>query len=270
MKIGIVGYGTVGKHLERTFANAGFQIYIYDKYKPEYNHPDARKMVNKADRVFVAVPTPSGKNGCDLSAVEEVVEWLEPPICIKSTIVPGTTNRLVTQTGKWIVFSPEYVGETPYHPYRHGVDPDLVVVGGAREAAEQFISLYKQALGPIPHYFITDAVTAELAKYMENCFFATKIVFVAQFFLLAQQFGADFDEMREIWLADSRVGRSHSAVIDSLGFGGRCLPKDLAAVIKAAEEHQGAPFLEGVQKFNDDLHKKDLPTQSVEVHQPVG
>jgi UDPglucose 6-dehydrogenase len=76
---------------------------------------------------------------------------------------------------------------------------DVVAVGGRRDTAELVVNIYTQVLGPEPVYIITDAVTAELAKYMENCFFATKVAFVAQFLLLAQSFGADFTTMREIW-----------------------------------------------------------------------
>jgi UDPglucose 6-dehydrogenase len=66
---------------------------------------------------------------------------------------------------------------------------------------------------------------------MENTFLATKVAFVGQFYRLAEALGVDFHVLREVWLADSRIGRSHSAVLGSPGFAGVCLPKDLAAII---------------------------------------
>ncbi len=255
MRIGIVGYGTVGKHLCQIFSSESNIIKVFDKFSGDPLARSTCEEINDCDLVFIAVPTPASADGtCDLAAIEEVVQWVRPPICIKSTIVPGTVDRLVARTGKRIVFSPEYVGETAFHKYRYTQEADLVAVGGDRETCELFLNAYRSILGPQPHYFVTDAVTAELAKYMENCFFATKVAFVAQFSLLAKQFGANFTQMREIWVADTRVGRSHSTVVDSLGFGGRCLPKDLSAIICEARSSGADPtFLEAVQTFNDSL-----------------
>lgn len=257
MELGIVGYGTVGKHLERLFSRAGFSVSIYDKYLDKYSSKRAMKCVQSSDLVFIAVPTPESSSGeVDLSSVEEAVSWINPPICIKSTIVPGTTNRLIDMYRKSIIFSPEYVGETPYHKYSDSLAVDLVVFGGSKEASAPFANIYRQALGPIPRYFFTDSVTAELSKYMENCFFATKVTFVAQFHALALSLGADFDQMREIWVADTRVGRSHSIVVNEPGFSGKCLPKDLAAIVALATQYGGAPFLEAVQAYNKSLLAK--------------
>ncbi|MDP9051402.1 MAG: hypothetical protein M3O31_11895 [Acidobacteriota bacterium] len=258
MQLGIVGHGFVGKHLEQMFVSSGQRVIVFDKYDPKLCGRSVQSKINDCDLVFVAVPTPGKEDGaCDTSAVEEVVAWVQPPMCLKSTVVPGTTDRLIRTYNKQLVFSPEYVGETPFHNSKHSFLPDLVALGGDRSVCEAFLKAHQLVLGPQPRYFVTDAVTAELAKYMENCFFATKVSFVAQFYLLAAHFGADFAEMREIWLADSRVGRSHSAVVDQLGFSGRCLPKDLAAIITEAVRSGGdASFLEGVQKFNSELRRK--------------
>lgn len=259
MRIGIVGYGTVGAFLQKLFSNIAADIVIYDKFKEPYNTLANLKEVNNCDLVFIAVPTPMTSIGtCDISAVEDVVSWIEPPACIKSTVIPGTTDMLVKATGKRLVFSPEYVGETPFH--RYNATPqlqDLVAIGGDVNTAKKFLELYKIALGPHPRYFLTDAISAELSKYMENCFFATKVAFVAQFHDLARQFGADFDQVREIWVADTRVGSSHSIIVDKPGFGGACLPKDLSAIIFASEPLGGAPLLEAVMSFNKALHKSN-------------
>jgi len=259
MRVGVVGYGMVGKSLVSLLQRGSIPSVVYDEYKSCPPSNATREEINQCDLVFVSVPTPALDSGeCDLSAVENVVHWISPPICIKSTIVPGTVDRLTTQTGKKIVFGPEYIGETPFHEYRNLDLPDLVVVGGDTATAEQFLRLYRMVLGPTPHYFNTDAVTAELSKYMENCFFATKVAFVAQFYTLATQFGVDFTELREIWVADRRVGRSHSTVVDKPGFGGRCLPKDLSAIINSATQRGEKPaFLIAVQAFNNMLRTSD-------------
>jgi UDPglucose 6-dehydrogenase len=257
MKIGIVGYGYVGRHLEQIFSRNDSPTVVFDKYIGMKNTPPLKREINSCDLVFVAVPTPSLQNGgCDISAVEEVVQWVTPPMCIKSTIPPGTVRRLVEESGKQIAFSPEYVGETPFHASTQSMVPELVAVGGERALCELIVNAYRSVFGPEPRYFVTDSNTAELAKYMENCFFATKVAFVAQFFLLASLFGADFTFMREIWVADTRVGRSHSTVVGDLGFGGKCLPKDLSAIVRESLKAGGrAELLEAVQEFNERLRQ---------------
>ena len=61
------------------------------------------------------------------------------------------------------------------------------------------------------------------------------------------------NELRELWLADERVGRSHTIVMEERGYRGRCLPKDVAAIIHAAKTLGGAPLLEAVDRFNDEV-----------------
>jgi len=260
LRIGIVGHGTVGKSLALSFMRAGMSVAIYDIGQAEYASGQHKQNVNLCDLVFVSVPTPCRQDGsCDTSAVEDAVTWIVPPICIKSTVAPGTIDRLVRNTGKRIVFSPEYIGETPFHRYREKLDLDVIAVGGDEETCELFLDLFRTVYGPEPRYFQTQAVTAELAKYMENCFFATKVAFVGQFYLLAKKSGANFTTLREIWTADTRIGRSHSTVTDGLGFSGKCLPKDISAIIASAEERGvDIQFLKSVLEFNRFLQAMNI------------
>ena len=88
---------------------------------------------------------------------------------------------------------------------------------------------------------------------MENCFLATKVAFVNQFYDISAAFGVDFQELRTLWLADPRVGDSHSSVTDERGFRGRCLPKDVSALAAAMKPHGRAPLLEAVLAYNTEL-----------------
>jgi UDP-glucose 6-dehydrogenase len=91
---------------------------------------------------------------------------------------------------------------------------------------------------------------------MENAFLATKVAFVNQFYDLAQAFGVSFNELREIWLADERIGRSHTIVTEERGYRGRCLPKDMAAIIHEARKYGGAPLLEAIDRYNDEVCRR--------------
>lgn len=259
MKLGIVGFGVVGRALAKvfTYEDRKPDLVIFDKFIKGMNTARRRAEIQKCDLVFVAVPTPEGPDGrCDLSAIEEVISWVEPVMCVKSTVPPGTVERLAVWSGKTLCFSPEYVGETVWHPLKGIESHGFIIVGGERAACKLVIQAYQQFLGPLPRYYITNATTAELCKYMENAFLATKVAFVNQFYDIAEGFGVDYNELREIWLADDRVGRSHTIVTAERGYRGRCLPKDMASIIQASRQFGGAPLLEAVDRFNDDVCRK--------------
>jgi len=198
-----------------------------------------REAVNACRFAFVCVPTPPAADGaCDTSIVEATVAWLAcETIVVRSTVAPGTTDRLARETGKRVVFQPEYgPGETPDHPYADTRDIGWAILGGPRDWTVPVHDLYKRVLNSSVVIQQTDATTAELAKYMENAFLATKVLFCNEFYDLAQALRVDFNELRELWLLDPRMGRSHTWVHpEDRGFGGRCLPKDLDALLRAAE-----------------------------------
>ena len=109
--IGIIGYGYVGKAMA-AFFNKHYYVTSYDPWVVGREYKEAIAGSNVA---LVCVPTPSKNNRCDTSIVEEVIDWCEADlIIIKSTVEPGTTDRLIEKTGKHIVFSPEYCGESSY------------------------------------------------------------------------------------------------------------------------------------------------------------
>src|SRR5690348_4779280 len=99
-KVRVVGYGVVGQRLAKVFrsASGNSDLVIYDKFVKGMNNPRRRTEVQRCDLVFIAVSTPEGFDGaCDLRAIEEVVSWVKPVMCIKSTVPPGTVDRLAGQ-----------------------------------------------------------------------------------------------------------------------------------------------------------------------------
>jgi UDPglucose 6-dehydrogenase len=253
MKIGIVGHGVVGSAMARFFSrHPEPEVAIYDKYQALYNTAEQQSAVNRSDLVFVAVPTPTAADGlsCDTSRVEECLEWISPPVCLRSTVVPGTVDRLAAKTGKAISFSPEYLGEQSNHPWHEEGACGFLIVGGPSDLCELVISAFAGVPDSELKSYATTARMAELCKYMENCFLATKVAFVNQFYDIAQAFDVDFSELRELWLVDPRVGSSHSSITAERGFRGRCLPKDVSALVAAMKATGGAPLLEAVLDYN--------------------
>ncbi len=255
-KVGVVGAGVVGKAMQRL---CGPETVMYDPYVPEYEGNKPR--VNECDVAFVCVPTAMREDGsCDTSIVEEAVAWVKAPlIIIRSTITPGTTDKLVEQTQKRVVFQPEYLGETAAHVFGTMAERDFVVLGGTEEARSAAADFYKHYYNAYVHYYFCDAMTAEVAKYMENAFYAVKVTFVNEFYDIAKAHGVDFNQLREVWLADTRISRDHTFVYPhARGFSGKCLPKDCNAIVKSSRERGYDPqFMAATLKINEDFLKKN-------------
>jgi UDPglucose 6-dehydrogenase len=262
MQLGIVGFGVVGRAMARLFSRESTnQVCVYDKYLPEYSSPGNMDAVDACDLVFVAVPTPTGVDGysADVSAVVESVTWISAPICIRSTIPAGTTDHLVRDTAKQIAFSPAYIGEAMHHPWQEEDSCGYLIIGGDSQIADTVCRAYRSVVPPNFRYAVTDPTTAELCKYMENCFLATKVAFVNQFYDIAVTLGVDFEVLRSLWLMDSRIGDSHTLVTTERGFGGRCLPKDMRAIVSLMRAKGSAPLLEAVLSFNDMIRTEQNP-----------
>lgn len=260
-KVGIVGYGYVGKAVFNFFKDH-YETIFYD---PNLEGSASKEALNACDLAIVSVPTPMGNDGkADLSIIEETIEWLRAPlILIKSTIPPGTTKGLIEKYEKRIAFSPEYIGEGNYavpfwkdYPDPHDMKKhSFMIFGGEPEVTSEAGEYFKRVLGAEARYVYTDSTTAELCKYMENAFLATKVTFCNEFYEIAKALGVHYDELREMWLLDGRVGRSHTAVFkESRGFGGKCLPKDTNALVKRSEEAGYEPkLLKAVLAVNKEI-----------------
>jgi UDPglucose 6-dehydrogenase len=222
-----------------------------------------RARINACKVVFLCVPTPCAPDGaCDTAAVEECVGWISgPQIVLRSTVSPGTTDRLRRETGKPVIFQPEYIGETAAHPLADVSKHPFIILGGPIDEAARVADLYKKYYHSELRFYFTSAVTAEVAKYMENAFYAVKVTFCNEFFDIARACGVDYNELREIWLADPRINRDHTFVYpDNRGFSGKCLPKDVSAILRAAADRGfDPPLLRAVMDINR-RHRADDPT----------
>lgn len=261
----IIGYGYVGKAVGE-FLKQAYDIVIYD---PALGYAD-KEAANAAEFAVVCVPTPMQQGGAvDLSYIEETFSWLATPlIVVKSTIPPGTTATLAEKHGKSICFSPEYIGEGNYPvPYWDGIPHptdmkyhSFHIFGGEKHITTEAVEYWKRAAGPFARFHECDATTAELVKYTENALIATKVTFVNELYDIAETFGTDFNELRELWLLDGRVGRSHTLVYkNNRGFGGKCIPKDTNGIVEAAKKKGYVPeLLSSVLRINDVFVKKSV------------
>ncbi len=256
-KIGVVGVGMVGGAMRRYFESVGVKPRLYDKHQKIGSPAE----INKADIIFVCVPTPyEGRKGFDLSAVEEVFKLIkgEKVLVIKSTVLPGTTERLQKKYPQHkILFNPEFLTElTADQDMRF---PDRQIMGYTRQSyrvAKDVLQLLPLA----PFERIIPATEAEMVKYFGNNWFSVKVVFANQMYDLCRALNIDYDAVKDCAAADKRIGRSHLEIFHKgyRGYGGKCLPKDIRAIIQKSKQlGVDLELLRVVEKLNNQLRQRE-------------
>ena len=247
LKIGIIGLGFVGRVIYDWFA--GNKIYVYDKHCPGYQVDD----INKADIIFICVPTPYTKKGFDDSAIIESLKKIDKGkiVVIKSTILPGSTRKYQKQFHNLkILFNPEFLAErTAKRDFEH---PNRQIIGYTRDSKE-VAGKVMEILPKAPYNLICLAEEAEMAKYMANTFLATKVIFANQMFDICAKSKMNYEIVRWIVGRDPRIGESHLNISTDgyRGYDGKCLPKDTKALIQYAKKQKVTPMLlEVVDKIN--------------------
>ena len=268
MKQLIAGYGFVGEEVSKLFPKAD----VYDPVKIDYTVFDHTYYYDPPtehyDICHCCVPTPMKEDGsCDVSAVEDVIEKIDAEIFIvRSTVPPGTCHRLECEAGKrdfekwfdggkkgrqkdtWVVMQPEYVASSsPYPaPLSDMKTRDFVILGGRPEITKKVRKLYETVYPPTVRICEVDSKTAEIIKYAENAFIATKVTFCNEVHGICQLFKADYDQVREgVFRLDPRMTEWWT-YCEGKGWGGHCLPKDMASLVSFS----GSDFFADVIKHN--------------------
>lgn len=247
MKCLIVGYGNIGQKLYEEY-----EALHPDRYDPFKNILE--KDAGKYDLAFICVDTPMQEDGsCDLSQVKTAIGETDADIIVlRSTVLPGTTDQLIKDTGKDIVFCPEFYGVTQ-HSDMSKFDFSFTILGGNKESCNKVVQALLSVYDARHRFNITDTKTAELVKYMENTFLAAKVSLCIQFWEIAQQIGVNYAELRELLLNDPRINRAHTFVYDEHPYWeSHCFDKDLLALVNYTD----APLVQNVIAYNELCKKK--------------
>ena len=263
MKIGIVGKGFVGSAVQNGFSpNTGCdaEVRVYDK-NPSRSLHTLEETVNESDVVFISVPTPAGIDGkIDLTILNDAINDInevsvnrETIFLIRSTVVPGTTGNFQhIFSNLRLVFNPEFLTERSAN--FDFINQTRFILGGSKDNTTKVADLFRWRFGRSVSILETNYETAELIKYMNNTFFATKVSFMNDMKLLADKSGATWEDAVEGFVRDGRIGHSHLNVPGHdgrYGFGGSCFPKDIQAIINYADElGVEMDVLKGVWKTN--------------------
>lgn len=234
MRIGVIGLGTVGRAIKNAFDNT-HEIFVHDILFDT----KISDVVNNARIAYIAVPTPSitGSGECDTSLVEEVLEQLPDGFMavIKSTIIPGTTERLQETFPRLkIACSPEFLRtENSEEDFQN---QDVLIVGTRHNDLAEAVFEHHIEAGIIDRggCFHVTPTLAELIKYAKNSFYSMKVIYANQFYDYCNAMGEDWSKVKEILTKPQMqpIGDSHLEAIhgSERGFGGNCLPKDTIAL----------------------------------------
>ena len=251
-KIGVVGNGFVGGAVKFGFSpqvGCDAEVRVYDKNPAKSTHT-LEETINESDFIFVSVPTPANEDGSiNIDVLDKALSDINDVsnrdncILIRSTIVPGTTRKLQQKYSQLnLLFNPEFLTERSAN--FDFINQHRFIIGSGDSmssamASEEFSELLKNRFGSCISILECTYETAEMIKYMNNCFFATKVSFLNEMYQIAEKSQVNWKQAIDGFVADGRIGHSHLNVPGpdgKFGFGGSCFPKDVQALKNLAED----------------------------------
>ena len=243
-KVGIIGCGVIGGALKKWLEdNTDHQIFVSDPFKG-YNDD-----LSECDVFFIQIHVPTEADGTqNLDTFREIISKLpDKPIFIRTTILPGTSDKLSKELNHHVYFMPEFLTE------RTSVDDFKVqpIVFTAEPELLQDIFRGKK-------YIQMSSLEAEITKYAHNVFGALKVTYFNALYDYCQKLGADFSRVHEGCLLSGYINEMHSNVPGpdgKLGYGGKCFPKDVDAFTAATKPYPLHQLLKPLKELNDQFRK---------------
>ncbi len=248
MSVVVIGMGVVGRAQSKLFGD----VVTYDIAD---GLPYPGEEIAQCDFAVIAVGTPQGTGGhADISAVRDAVATLPAylPVLIRSTVPPGTTDRLqAAYPSRLVGHAPEFLTERDGGPWPESADVPFLILGGQPRARRFFRPYLERDFSEV--IYECTATEAELVKYTSNLYWATRVTFVNEMAAICAAHGEDWETVRDGWLRDERVNPAYTAMAGfSPGFGGACWPKDLSALIAASTAAGYDPvFLRAIADANE-------------------
>ena len=251
------------------FYEPGLQSILKKSLKKDLKISSSISDVEKCNLIFVTVGTPQKRNGeIDLTMVKNVTNKIgkllsktrhKPIIIIKSTVIPGTTLETILpilqrvsgkKAGKdfGLVTNPEFLRETM--AVHDTLYPHVIVLGSNNDNSLKKVRRFYSNLHHNVPIVLTNYGTAEIIKYANNSFLATKISFINQIASICEEIpDANIDDVAKTIGLDPRIG---NLFLDAgPGYGGSCLPKDVKAIINFSTKAGINPtLLTAVEKTN--------------------
>ncbi len=230
---------------------------------------DPIKAIRETELSFICVGTPSQPNGnLDLRYIRRICEQIGEAlktkttrhvVVIRSTILPGTMRKIVIPTLEdfshkkagidfGICNNPEFLREgTAVRDFRR---PPKTVIGEMESSSgDKLAEIYAKLDAPLIR---TDLETAEMVKYVDNCWHAVKIGFANEIGALCKSIGIDAHQVMAIFCRDEKLNISRAYLQPGFAFGGSCLPNDLRALSYQAKlQDMELPIITSVLPSNE-------------------
>ncbi len=230
---------------------------------------DLTQAVRATDVTFVSVGTPTAADGgCDYSYIEAAARSIGMGIARKRTfhtivmrcsIPPGTTMKIMTPiiervsgkelgNGFGVVFNPEFLREGVAVEDFHA--PPKTVIGATCERSANIVARIYDPVDQSP--IITSIETAEMVKYVDNVWHATKVTFANEVGRLCKPLGVDSHEVMDVFVQDTKLNLSPYYLKPGFAYGGSCLPKEVRAVAHIADGlGLDLPLIQNLGRSND-------------------
>lgn len=228
VKVGIVGFGVVGKNASHLFPEAK----IFDKYG---EHKDD---LSDCDVAFIAVPTDWNGSILEEVEIEDAVKNCPAEVLvIRSATNPGFADRMKEKYGKRIVIQPEYLGESPNHPLTKLGQPEFLILGGEPKDRRKVIEAYASVYNSNIKIRQVSCLEAEVIKLSENRAIFYKVMQIQELYDACEAADIDFYTVRDaVYGDDPRLDLWFSFIYpDKRGAKSKCLPKDIHAWAAWAE-----------------------------------
>jgi len=258
MKLGVIGLGTVGSAVYESFKTIGHDVKYFDiKYSDS-----ALSEVLDAEVLFVCVPTKmnSTDGSCDTSIVQSIIDELNQNhytgvIVIKSTVVPGTTERLIKEYPQLIIVcSPEFLrAKTALSDFLY--NQDVLVIGTNDTNTYDFIKTLHDRI--CTNVRMVNPTEAEVIKYFNNGHHAVHVVFANMMYDTCNVLGCSYENVYDTIGQRDCINTSYLNCNENLReFGGECLPKDISAWNKLIRDFNlDYSFIQSVINDNDRISK---------------
>jgi UDPglucose 6-dehydrogenase len=248
LDIVIVGKGVVGQATAKILKGSVFHDPAKGSVVPNFE---------KYHYAVVCVPTPGDSNGLNHSAVEESIKELKEKnfkgvLVIRSTCSPEFLSNIDYPK---LVYWPEFLRERTAE--LDALNPHIVVLGGLSYLTEEWTGVLEKFKHSCIKWFATDLTSAAVAKLGLNSALAAKVAMFNTIYQVCEDEGADWKVVRAAIAADWRIGIGQTDVPGpdgSLGFGGKCLPKDVDALAKLAKNNL---YIESITRYNNTLRKEN-------------
>jgi len=230
---------------------------------------DLKEAIDNSDITIISVGTPSKPNGdIDLKYIKEAAKAIGEKlkekdafhiVSMRSTVLPGTGRNVVIPiieeiSGKKAGVDFGYVSNPEF--LREGTaiwdfyNPPKTVVGATDEKSyKTFRELYSFLNAP---YFEVEIEVAEMIKYADNSWHATKVTFANEIGMICKKLGIDSHKVMDVFCADTKLNISPYYLKPGFAFGGSCLPKDVRAITyKAKSLDEQTPLLNSLMPSNE-------------------